>query len=243
MMWTRSLGTFALCLLLAGCHLVKNAAQNATYEAKLATDESKERCQYEKLAEETWASEQGAESPKFSKTYFEGFKDGFVDYLQFGGSGQPPYLPPKRFWTSHYRTPEGFQEIENWYAGFRHGVASAQRSGLRKWATLPNAYVTEQPLTVPHPPTVLPLPSVYPTMEGTTDVKPLPPELIGPPTPAPTGPKIPSDADTLKPPTPGHSATSVPVLMAPVAEAEPTRVVPEPAGITLGLPLAAPEAP
>jgi hypothetical protein len=77
-----------------------------------------------------------------SKDYAEGFKDGFIDYLQFGGSGQPPYAPPKRYWGPNYRTPEGYRAIEDWFAGFRHGVTAAKESGYRPWVTLPSASTT-----------------------------------------------------------------------------------------------------
>ncbi len=145
-MRNRWLIMFALCPLAMGCQLADNAAHNLTYEAKLTTAETLERCNYEKLARAAWETmERTGACGAFSKDYADGFTDGFVDYLQFGGSGQPPYVPPKRYWSPHFRTPEGHQAIEQWYAGFRRGVAAAHQSGYREWVTLPSAHTTETP--------------------------------------------------------------------------------------------------
>ena len=144
-MWNRWLGTLALCTL-TGCHLANNAVHNLTYEAKLATAEIQEHCNYEKLARSSWEAVRANEDCRgFPKDYAEGFKDGFVDYLQFGGSGRPPFVPPKRYWGPRYRTPAGYRAIEDWYAGFRYGVEAAHHSGYRQWVTLPSAHTTMLP--------------------------------------------------------------------------------------------------
>lgn len=162
-MWTRCFGTFALCTLAAGCHLASNGVSNVTYEAKLATAECVERCQYEKLAKASWESVRSTDNhDAFPKEYVQGFKDGFVDYLMFGGTGQPPYVPPRRFWGPRYRTPEGYQSIQDWFAGFRHGAAMAQQSGHRRWATVPTSHTAE-----PHPPLI-------PAGPGPADVQVVP---------------------------------------------------------------------
>jgi hypothetical protein len=63
-----------------------------------------------------------------------GFEDGFVDYVIYGGNGTPP-LPPRRYWKSN--RPNGYQAIQDWYNGFRHGAAVAQASGYRECVTIP----------------------------------------------------------------------------------------------------------
>jgi hypothetical protein len=144
-MWTRWLGILALCILTLGCQLANNAAHNLSYEAKLSTAAALEHCTYEKLARASWDKVQQTEDgEKLPKEYAQGFKDGFVDYLQFGGSGQPPYVPPKQYWGPYFRTPKGHQAVDDWYVGFRHGAAVAQQTGYREWATLPSAATTER---------------------------------------------------------------------------------------------------
>ena len=147
-MWTRWLGALALCIL-TGCHLANNAVHNLTYEAKLATAEIQEQCNYEKLARASWQTVRANEDCRgVPKDYAQGFKDGFVDYLQFGGSGRPPFVPPKRYWGPRHRTLEGYRAVEAWYAGFRHGVEAAHHSGYRQWVTLPSAHTTMLPETL-----------------------------------------------------------------------------------------------
>jgi len=80
----------------------------------------------------------GAESgTAFSKPFNEGFLEGFIDYVEAGGSGEPPYLPPFRYRLSEHRTEEGHAAIQDWYAGFRQGAAAARASGLRELNCVP----------------------------------------------------------------------------------------------------------
>lgn len=77
----------------------------------------------------------------FSADYERGYKDGFTDYLDFGGCGEPPPVPPRRYWKNAYQTPEGHQAIQDWFAGFRNGVSDAEASGWRHFATVPSSVV------------------------------------------------------------------------------------------------------
>lgn len=48
-----------------------------------------------------------------------------------------PAVPPEHYRRKKYMTPEGVAAIEDWYAGFRHGAATAMASGLRNLVVLP----------------------------------------------------------------------------------------------------------
>lgn len=48
-----------------------------------------------------------------------------------------PAVPPESYRRKKYMTPEGMAAIEDWYAGFRHGAATAMASGLRNLVVLP----------------------------------------------------------------------------------------------------------
>ena len=197
-MWTRWLGTLALCTLTPGCQLASNAIHNVCYETRLNTAEVQERCDYEKLAKASWETVKSTEPcAEWSKDHEDGFIDGFVDYLQFGGPGQPPYVPPKRYWGPNYHTPEGYRAIEEWFAGFRHGVTAAEQSGYRRWSKVPSAHATESP----------PLPAA------------VPPE-VGPAMPAPVtsnGPYPAQHPSTFKLGPPGGETDEGQVLPAPPA--------------------------
>jgi hypothetical protein len=66
-------------------------------------------------------------SPDFAK----GFVAGFSRYLEKGGTGNPPPVPPRCYWRVDQRTGAGRQGAEDWFDGFRMGSATAMVSGLR----------------------------------------------------------------------------------------------------------------
>jgi hypothetical protein len=181
-----------LCTLMTGCQLGTNAICNLTYEAKLATGECQEKCRYQKLAKSHWEAIRQDEPPcTFSKDYAEGFKEGFTDYLLFGGSGQAPYVPPKRYWGVRFRTPDGARAIDEWFAGFRHGAHVAQQTGYRQWATVPSAAGQLGP-------------AEHELVPGMTSAAPRNVPMVSHRLPQPTSPplvKMPADSGRLPEPT------------------------------------------
>jgi hypothetical protein len=59
--------------------------------------------------------------------------------LFLGGAGNPPPVPPRRYWKRKFETPEGHLAIGQWYDGFAHGASAAQASGLRQLVTVPSS--------------------------------------------------------------------------------------------------------
>jgi hypothetical protein len=115
------------------------------------------------LARTAWTQIEKEVPPgTYSKDCARGFIDGYSDYLKEGGQGDPPTTPPHRYWFSKFQTPEGYQAIQDWYAGFQRGTAAAQASGMRQWITLPVAATLPQ--NVKFPPVTEP--AVPPTMIG-----------------------------------------------------------------------------
>src|SRR5207253_39443 len=53
---------------------------------------------------------------------------------------QPPPLPPACYRAVRYQTPEGYRAIEDWFGGFRHGVAAAREGGYRDYVTGPSSF-------------------------------------------------------------------------------------------------------
>jgi hypothetical protein len=136
---------FALLLVLvvagfsSGCAVAWNAANTLAVEPAHFPNYV-EQCFLRKrtrsLGEESWREVmQDVNAPRYSKDYHKGFVDGFADYLQNGGSGEPPALPPRHYWDE--ASPQGRSLAEEWFGGFRHGAARARSSGLRDLIVVP----------------------------------------------------------------------------------------------------------
>jgi hypothetical protein len=73
----------------------------------------------------------------FSDDFERGFIDGFVQYMTAGGTGAPPALPPRRYWKGKFQNPSGYQQIQDWFAGYEHGAEIARASNYRTFVTVP----------------------------------------------------------------------------------------------------------
>ena len=184
----RQFAKAALCslpLMAIGCGFMQNIRKNVVASPLYAATECVDHKRHQQMAREAWA-EMACAYPEFeySCDYRRGFVDGFADYLDYGGSGEPPPVPPPSYRISRYETPLGLAMMEDWTCGFRHGAATAMASGLRELVTfqiykgpsygpaplegapsgnarpLPNPSIEEKP-TVPVPPP--PAPETPPT--------------------------------------------------------------------------------
>ncbi len=186
----------AVCLLglgaaAAGCQLVATGTHNLLYDLKLCTDQSAEHVHDCQLAKKIW-TDIVASCPEgtYSKDYAQGFKDGFVDYIEGGGSGDPPPFPPAHYRCSAYHTFEGHKAVDDWFGGWRHGAAMAKQTGRRELVMTPVVIAPPdaghiEPPGVPVPPG-LPGPVIGPPMPTVLPpgsmAPPAPPEQLGPPT-------------------------------------------------------------
>jgi hypothetical protein len=94
-----------------------------------SAQERREHRRCRQLAEQAWQAASCAQPGACGPDYAQGFKDGFVSFAESGGNGQPPLIPPHRYWHRRYETPEGLHAVESWYAGFVQGSAAAQAGG------------------------------------------------------------------------------------------------------------------
>ncbi len=126
--------TVVWCAAGVGCGtFFQDAARNILETPIRAVDDCRISRRNHCLAAEAWDAVEAQAGPKhFSPDYACGFKDGFADYLESGGDGLPPAVPPFRYRLSRYQTPQGIHTVEEWYEGFRHGAAAARASGLRE---------------------------------------------------------------------------------------------------------------
>jgi hypothetical protein len=74
---------------------------------------------------------------RYSKHFAAGFLEGYVDYLDAGGAGEPPVAAPFRYRLMKYKTPDGVEAAQSWFAGFRYGAAVARDSHLRDLILVP----------------------------------------------------------------------------------------------------------
>jgi len=59
-----------------------------------------------RLARRAWdEARRSHPEEEYSADFAAGFKDGFADYLESGGNGQPPAVPPFRDRLARYQTP------------------------------------------------------------------------------------------------------------------------------------------
>ncbi len=129
--------SFCTGVLLSGCTVAHNAADTLVVEP-IHFPNYLEKClvrtRTEKLADDAW-QELTAHGDEHSKDFHRGFRTGFSDYLQFGGKGEPPPVPPRFYWDE--TSPAGRQASQDWFAGFRRGASMAKATGYRELILVP----------------------------------------------------------------------------------------------------------
>ncbi|MCA9214002.1 MAG: hypothetical protein KDB27_13110 [Planctomycetales bacterium] len=139
---------FAICVASAGCRLTDNVLRTTVVEPLQYSREVYERiarkrfiemaqCALDQAISVERASLDNYECDPFSPDYQSGFIDGYVDYLEAGGTGEPPMLPPRRYWKASYQSAGGHQSAEEWFEGYRHGAETARASNHRLLVTVP----------------------------------------------------------------------------------------------------------
>jgi hypothetical protein len=128
----------ALSVLNSGCTLVCDTVRTVYTCVEDHIEDALEYRRDRQLANEVWDNTcGGCPGQEHSGDYVRGFKDGFVDYLYRGGNCEPPAIPPHRYRKFRYQTPQGYQAIENWFAGYRAGATAAHETNYRRWITGP----------------------------------------------------------------------------------------------------------
>ena len=202
---------------LAGCNLAYYAGHNLANEPVMRYDECKLDARLRAEAEACWR-EVCLQYParSFTAEFADGFVEGYIDYLDSGGTPQPPAVPPLRYRRSQYLTPQGHARARDYLTGFKYGSEVACATGRRQFLTVP--VVLHEPR--PEPPlniTRIPPP---PAVDAELPVTPGPAAPIPAPRPADLGNPVPpkSDAKPVLPP--------LEVPKPPLGAAGPPAVVP-----------------
>jgi hypothetical protein len=238
----------------AGCNIAHNAARNLINEPHVVWTQHEIKHDLRKAARAAWETARG-ECPEHadSKIFRDGFIDGYVDYLDRGGNGSLPAVPPAMY-TRHEKffTEDGQCRVKEYFLGFKMGQDVAIASGQRQLLTVP-VLLPQQP---PGPPAFNVLP---PGSEAPPMIPPQPPVGIEPaiglsrtiPGPLPLGPSRalarigtktapPASFDPIAKPSPAPEPVvkgEPPPEYHPIALPGPLPLVSEP------LPLPSPEGP
>jgi hypothetical protein len=195
-------------------------------------DDARERRRNWKCAEGSWTQIRSTDPHAYSPDYGQGFKEGFAEYL-YSGKEDSPALAPAHYRRFSYQTPQGYHAIEDWFAGYRRGVAAAIETGYRRLVTAPVsaplATASSEPVIArvkgpasPPEPILTPPRSVTPAREAIPPVKFGTPQTRSP-DPAPAGdeeisPPPSIDAKTMPraeegPPVPIHGGLQPPTIV------------------------------
>jgi hypothetical protein len=185
----------AVGLLSSGCTLIGDGVRVAWRDLVEAVDDHREHWRNRNWAEAAWVEVScAAIVQEHSDDYAEGFKDGFTAYLDHGGDGEPPLVAPARYRRFRYQTPQGYRAIEDWFAGYRHGVAVARQTGYRRLITGPvgppslpppppaphgpGTAVDQGPPAGPAPTEILPVPRILPPTPSDAPDEPTPEQRL-----------------------------------------------------------------
>jgi hypothetical protein len=168
-------------------------------------------------AREAWREVRGQYPRKvFTAEFRDGFLDGYADYLDRGGTAQPPAVPPPRYTRNKkYFTPEGHALIRDYFLGFQYGVDVAVATGQRQYLTVPVLIPEGHDL----PPVV---PAAAPAAPAVIPPTPVPLSTAAPPAvalPAPR-PLVPTPAAPPKGGTAGHATPAPPSLPPALVESK-----------------------
>ena len=139
MRWKRVVWLGCLAPVLGGCHSAYHPPHDLVADAHVAHSESQIERHIHRNAREAWLAVRCQYPGRaFTAEFADGFVDGYTDYLDRGGDGQPPAVPPPRY-TRHpkYFTPEGHALIQDYFLGFKYGTDVAVATGQRQYLTVP----------------------------------------------------------------------------------------------------------
>jgi len=125
--------------MLGGCVGVYHPHDSLVAERGVVKSEQEINRMIQRRAREAWQEvcRQYSRRP-FTPEFHDGFIDGYSDYLDRGGDGQPPAVPPPRYTQNkHYYTPEGHVRLRDYLLGFKYGTDVAIASGQRQFLTVP----------------------------------------------------------------------------------------------------------
>lgn len=83
-----------------------------------------------------------ASGSRYSADFRDGFCSAYVNYAE-GFPGTAPPLPPRKYWTAHFRTPKGHAQAADWFSGYEAGMACVQTEPMGEYNVVPAGTVLE----------------------------------------------------------------------------------------------------
>jgi len=198
--------------------LSRNVAQNLANEAAEHWDERKLSRQLRDDARTAWEGYCSQAGGFHSDDFADGFRAGYADYLESGGPGCPPAVPPLRYRRRDHLNPEGHARVRDYFEGFKTGTDVAATGGRRPYLTVP-VLMSDPPPPGPLPGTQVPATAVVRNGEQLPIPRPMEP-ITGlsiperppmPPVPLPRLPDVEPPADPLRPKIPDVPEPKIPV--------------------------------
>lgn len=136
MLWCSMVACTCSCF--TGCTWIPYAVDNVFSGVTGVFHERRFRLECRELAEEAWGEICCGDLRSKRGTEFEnGFKDGFVEFLDGNGDGSPPVAPPNRLRRHILRSDAEQQGIHDWFAGYRLGSQVAAQARYRDRILIP----------------------------------------------------------------------------------------------------------
>jgi hypothetical protein len=167
-------------LIPAGCSFFYYGAQSTISDPYDAAQECAFRNRIRRIAHETWRTIRKDDPKSYSTAYAKGFADGFVEFVDGDGTGEPPAVAPIHLRRKLLQSEAGQIEIDDWYAGYRHGVLAARATGLREKYLMPIALPPKPPQEPVPAQVVVPIPAADPV-----EITPQPMPIVTPARPLP----------------------------------------------------------
>ncbi|MHB1426398.1 MAG: hypothetical protein ACYC3I_24815 [Gemmataceae bacterium] len=130
--------TIGLCVLASGCQLTWDITRNLAFQTCLNTNAIASKIEYRHMANLALVEYSSHHpEPTQSVDFVKGFKQGYAEYLEYGGSEIPPPAPPVKYWKIKYQNKEGRLATSMWNAGYKEGATAAKASGARNFIVVP----------------------------------------------------------------------------------------------------------
>ena len=101
-------------------------------------------------ASQAWHEQRDlAANQSFPADFEQGFRDGYAA-TGYDGDGCPPPVPPRKYWTWKYQSPEGQGKVSAWYAGWPHGARAAEEDGVTNWSQIQVSHLIEKQYAPPY---------------------------------------------------------------------------------------------